>query len=192
MAVKTQKNICKYKSSILSQIILVIIGAIITYIFTIYGYNLSFPDYPDLIVDYQTWENIYFVSPNNSSIQPSTDNFFFIDNISFSLINKGRPDIETLFVAILGDSFYSNLTMIHNLKGKNGYVDIDIPLRFRCKTNSSDCNIENIIGKKVVNIYISCLECGVKIKNYPIELCIFDGINLTLSECNDRLYSLYK
>ena len=190
----------KYKSSIFSNyvptLIGVVIGALITiYVsdyFTLKGYDLSFPDYPNLIVEYQVKNPVNIISfskdnlPKNFGKNKDVNPYAL--NISFRLINKGRPGIKELIISLWGEGLYYPTQIIGPIKGKNGVKGITLPLIFWCRNNSSVCDLDSIpLGKKVINIYVYCDECGVKLNNYPIELCIYDVANVTISDCIGKL-----
>lgn len=191
------KIYCRYKQPIFSTyivpLITLVLGIIISYIFTIHGYNLSFPDYPYLVIDYQLKNTIYLESFSKDNLHSQFKNAKDINpyalNVTFRLINKGKPDIQELIISLWGENLYYPTQLVGRpIKGKNGFLDINLPLIFWCRNNSNKCNLDDIpLGRKVVNIYIYCKECGVKLYNYPVELCIYDNINITQQECIEKL-----
>ncbi len=166
-----------------------ILGLISSYLFTLHGYNLSFPDYPSLSIDYSAKNHVNVggfykqdQSKNSSIYNP------YVFNITFRLTNKGRQNTDRVLVMLWGDNISYSSKSLKNINGKNGFVDVTLPLILKCENNSSGCDFEDIpLGRKVVNLYVYCYECIVSVNNYQLEFCIYDGINITNENCVEQL-----
>ncbi|MCK4588936.1 MAG: hypothetical protein KAT77_00710 [Nanoarchaeota archaeon] len=177
--------------TIIVTILSVLATICVTEHYTLRGYELSFPDYPNLISSYQSRVPIRlssFTKDNLPERDKSASNInHYVANISFRLINKGRPSINNFYVAIVGEDIYYHTLIIETLEGMSGYIDLTLPLIFKCE-DSEKCGLNNIpLGKKGLGIWVWCDECSVKPEIYPLEICVYDDININQEEYIDKL-----
>ncbi|HCC24005.1 MAG TPA: hypothetical protein DEP85_00630 [Holosporales bacterium] len=170
-------------------LIFLVLGAIISYFFTLHGVNLAFPDYPDLVVEYSPKIMVHqsqFEAINRS--EGVTNNQIpFVYSIPVRLINKGRLQISEIIVSLWGKNVIYPTALIGPLRGTNAFTDYNLSVNFRCET-LYPCSKKDIpLGLHTFNIYAYCENCAVQLHNYLVEFCVYDELSVSSVECIQEL-----
>ncbi|MBS3150817.1 hypothetical protein J4443_00350, partial [Candidatus Woesearchaeota archaeon] len=97
----------------------IIAGGFLTYFFTIYGWELSFPESPQISLMFEPKQHLWVGEFSSESLtQNYTNNFdprfnpsiesvnHYAKGIDFRVINKGRNPTGTMFIILWGQYLY--------------------------------------------------------------------------------------